>query len=68
MVDSLNPIYSELWWLQIPEFALFRNSQVTVSSSYRKIREFATAITQIISDLENQPLKSKLFRMLYSVR
>ena len=27
MVDSLNPIYSELWQLQIPEFALFCNVQ-----------------------------------------
>ena len=43
MVDSLNPIYSELWRLQIPEFALFRDSQVTVSSGYPEISEFANA-------------------------
>ena len=68
MVDSLSPIYSELWHLQIPEFALFSNSLVTVSSGYHEIREFATALTQNISDLESQPWKSKLFRMRFSVR
>ena len=56
MVDSGSPMFSELWRLQIPEFALFRNSRlVTVSSGYPEIREFATAITQNISDLESQP-------------
>ena len=45
------------------------NSQIrTVSSGYPEIREFATAITQNILDLESQPLKSKLFRMPFSVR
>ena len=46
MIDSLSPIYSELWRLQIPEFALFRNSQITVSSGDPEIEEFATAITR----------------------
>jgi len=48
MVDCVSPIYSELWRLEIPEFALFRNSQVTVSLDYPEFREFATAITQYI--------------------
>ena len=68
MVDSLNLIYSELWKFQIPEFAQFRNSQVMVSSGYPEIREFATVITQNISDLESKPWKSKLFRMQFSGR
>ena len=52
MVDSLSRIYSELWRFQIPGFELFRNIQVTLSSGYPEIREFATVITQNISDLQ----------------
>jgi len=61
MVDPLSPIYSELWWFQITEFAPF-------FSGYPEISEFGTVITQSISDLERQPWKSKLFRMSFPVR
>ena len=54
--------------LQIPEFEMFRNSQVTDSSDYPEIREFVTVITQNISDLESQPWFLKLFRMRFLVR
>jgi len=64
---SLSVKHSELCRLQIPEFALFGNSPVTVSSVYLENLEFATAITQNILDLESQPWKPKLFRMRFSV-
>ena len=52
MVDPLSPIYS----------VAVANSRIcTVFTGYPEIREFATAITQNISDLESQPWKSRLF-------
>ena len=45
------------------------NSQICiVSTGYNKIREFATGITQNISDLENQPYKSMLLRIQFLAR
>ena len=61
MTDPLSLIYSELWWLQIPEFPGNLEDMM-------QIREFATAIAQNISDLESQPWKSKLFRLPVAVR
>ena len=46
--------------MEIPEFARFRISPVTVSLGYPEIGEFATAIAQNISDLESQPWKSNV--------
>ena len=66
MIDSLSLIYSDLWPMQIPDFALFRNSRVTVSSETALTAEFVTAITQNILDLESQPRKSKLLGMRFS--
>ena len=45
------------------------NSRIcTIFLSHPEIREFETAITQNISDLECQPWKSKLLRMSFLVR
>ena len=45
------------------------NSRIcTVSSGYPEIEEFATAVTESISDFQSQLCKSKLFRMRFSVR
>ena len=49
MADPLGLIYSELWWLQIPEFP--GNLKIAMV----QILEFATAVAQNISDLECQP-------------
>ena len=60
MVDSLSLIYSELWRFQIPEFALFRNSQVTVSSGYPKLllkfENLHIGRREIITTLKNADL------------
>ena len=61
MVDPLSPIYSKLWRLQIHEF----------QGNLKKWCKFVNLqhpIAQNISDLEDQPWKSKLLRMPFSVR
>ena len=58
MFDPLSPIYSELQRLQISEF-----TQLTV-----QIRQFVTAVTRNISDLEGRTRRSKLLRMLFLVK
>ena len=60
MVDSLSLIYSELWRLQILKFqqefwVTWSNRDLTNETV--QIREFETAKTQNILDLENQPWK-----------
>ena len=61
IIEPKTKIYSELWRLQIHEFVPFL--QVTLD-----IREFTTVKAQNISDLEDQPWKSKLLRMPFLVR
>ena len=55
MVDPLDPIYSELCGCKFPNLHRFFR--------FPEVREFATAITQNISDLESQSWISILFGM-----
>ena len=61
MFDPLSPIYSELQRLQINE----------ITPSFREtvqIRQFATAVTQNILDLEGRTWGSKLLRILFLIK
>ena len=72
MVDPISPIYSELQRLQIHEIAPCANCTEIAHGQTMQIREFATAATRNISDLdlfrileglEGQPWRSKLLKM-----